>query len=252
MQLVAASVLVTLSVVSAGNALNPREPRVSERDVEQAIKQALASATPKPNVAVAAYENVRKSVVQVKTRTRAAAAWQVRGAGVILDEGGGIVTSLHVVRDADEIAVVFHDGTESFARVANQQEEYDVAILQPERRPAETTPAVLGNPGRLRIGDEAIVVGSPFGLKDSVSTGVISGLRRSFQTTTQSTPINGLIQFDAAVNPGSSGGPLVNRNGDVLGIVIGGVNPTGQNVFIGIGFAVPIDAAASASGSFPY
>ena len=90
------------------------------------------------------------------------------------------------------------------------------------------------------------------GLTRSLSTGSISGLERSFQGTGRTQVLEGLIQFDAAVNPGNSGGPLLNRNGDVIGIVTGLANPAGRDVFSGIGFAVPIDVAASAAGSPPY
>jgi S1-C subfamily serine protease len=113
-------------------------------------------------------------------------------------------------------------------------------------------PAVLGNPSTLQPGDEAIVVGNPFGLWDSVTAGVISGLNRSFKLPNTKDPVTGLIQFDAAVNPGNSGGPLLNRYGEVVGIVTALANPTSEDVFIGIGFAVPIDVAASAAGSPPY
>ena len=112
-------------------------------------------------------------------------------------------------------------------------------------------PATLGNPSALRIGDDAIVVGNPFALTRSLSTGVISGLDRSVQAPNQGRTLTGLIQFDAAVNPGSSGGPLVNRDGEVVGIVTGLVNPTGQPAFSGVGFAVTIDTAAGALGVPP-
>jgi S1-C subfamily serine protease len=110
----------------------------------------------------------------------------------------------------------------------------------------------LGNPNSLHVGDEAIVVGNPFGLRHSVTAGVISGLGRTFKLPSTQEPVTGLIQFDAAVNPGNSGGPLLNREGEVVGIVTALVNPTEQDVFIGIGFAVPIDVAASAAGTPPY
>jgi S1-C subfamily serine protease len=103
----------------------------------------------------------------------------------------------------------------------------------------------------MRIGDEAYVVGNPFGLYGSMSAGVISGFNRSFQPTDGNQTLNGLIQIDAAVNPGNSGGPLLDRNGFVIGIIDGIVNPTGQNVFIGIGFAVPINTAGGGLGSPP-
>jgi S1-C subfamily serine protease len=100
----------------------------------------------------------------------------------------------------------------------------------------------------MRVGSEAYVVGHPFGLTDSLSAGVVSGLGRSFQFPNSDQVLRGLIQVDAAVNPGNSGGPLLNRAGQVVGIITGLVNPTKQDVFIGIGLAVPIDVAGGAAG----
>src|SRR5438093_1463424 len=111
--------------------------------------------------------------------------------------------------------------------------------------------ATLGDPSRVRVGDDAIVVGNPYALTRSLSTGVVSGLNRSVQASGQGRSLSGLIQFDAAVNPGSSGGPLLNRDGDVVGIVTGLVNPTGSPAFSGIGFAGTIDTASAALGLPP-
>jgi S1-C subfamily serine protease len=107
---------------------------------------------------------------------------------------------------------------------------------------------VLGNPRSVQVGSEAFVVGNPFGLYDSMSSGIVSGLNRSYQLPNNGALLQGLIQVDAAVNPGNSGGPLLNRNGQVIGIVTALVNPTNQGVFIGIGLAVPIDVAGGAAG----
>jgi S1-C subfamily serine protease len=111
--------------------------------------------------------------------------------------------------------------------------------------------ATLGNANALNVGDDAIVIGNPFGLSRSLSTGVISGLHRSIQPPGASKPMTELIQFDASVNPGNSGGPLFNRDGDVVGIVSGLANPNGQASFAGIGFAVTIQAAGGAVGIPP-
>ncbi len=104
----------------------------------------------------------------------------------------------------------------------------------------------------MRVGDEAFVVGNPLGLFGSMSAGVISGFDRSFQSESTDQRLQGLIQIDAAVNPGNSGGPLLNRAGQVIGIVAALANPTEQDVFIGIGFAVPINVAAGAANLPPY
>jgi S1-C subfamily serine protease len=136
--------------------------------------------------------------------------------------------------------------------VATRQPENDIAVLRASHPPAQIVPATLGNPRAMRIGDEAFVVGNPLGLYGSMSAGVISGFDRSFQPQNSGQKLQGLIQIDAAVNPGNSGGPLLNRNGQVIGIVTGLVNPSEQDVFIGIGFAVPINVAGGAAGLPPY
>jgi serine protease DegQ len=174
------------------------------------------------------------------------------GSGVIVDDAGDILTALHVVESADQVDLLFADGTRSPARIVTKQPENDTAVLRATQPPAQLVPAVLGNPNSLQIGDEAYVVGSPFGLVGSMSAGIVSGLGRSFKHPQTGQELHGLIQIDAAVNPGNSGGPLLNRDGQVVGIVTALVNPTAQDVFIGIGLAVPITAAGGAAGLPPY
>ena len=248
-QLVAASVLVTLAVISAVNAVSPQTPRLSDADVRAAIRQGLASATPKPNVAVDAYEHVKRSVVTVRTRRAGEAALQARGAGVLLDTGGRVVTSLHVVAGADEVSVVFFDGSDAPALVSATDATTDIALLVAAG--IGQVPAVLASPKSLRVGDEALIVGSPFGLGGSLSAGVVSGLHRTFQPAWSARPLDDLIQFDAAVLSGHEGGPLINRRGEVIGIVIANTSPAGLSV-PGIGFAVPINALSTAAGNTPF
>jgi len=207
------------------------------------------SPTPTP-LTSEVYAKVAPSVVQIKALSSDGKLVS-SGSGVVIDDAGDILTALHVVQDAASLSVVFADGTESAAVIISEVAASDIAALRPANTPAQLTPATLGNPSGLRIGDDAIVVGNPFNLTRSLSTGVISGLDRSVQVPNQNRSLTGLIQFDAAVNPGSSGGPLVNRDGEVVGIVTGLVNPTGQPAFSGVGFAVTIDTAASALGVPP-
>jgi S1-C subfamily serine protease len=163
-----------------------------------------------------------------------------------------VMTALHVVAAATTINLTFADGSKSTATIASQDPATDIAVLAPDTPPASPAPATLGNPGSMRIGSEAYIVGNPFGLYGSLSSGVVSGLDRSFKDPTGDRVFDGLIQVDAAVNPGNSGGPLVNRNGQVVGIVTALINPTKQDVFIGIGLAVPIDVAGGGAGLPPY
>ncbi len=207
------------------------------------------SPTPTPLVREV-YAKVAPSVVQVKA-LRSDGTVASAGSGVVIDDAGDILTSLHIVEDAGSLIVVFADGTQSGAVIIAEVGTSDIAALRPANPPTQLMPATLGNPSSLHIGDDAIVVGNPFNLTRSLSTGVISGLDRSVQVPNQNRSLTGLIQFDAAVNPGSSGGPLVNRDGEVVGIVTGLVNPTGQPAFSGVGFAVTIDTAAGALGVPP-
>jgi S1-C subfamily serine protease len=173
------------------------------------------------------------------------------GTGVVVADTGIILTCLHVVKDASTVTVVFADGTESEAQVMVRQPENDLAVLSAMKIPDDLKPATLVSSASLNVGDEVIAVGNPFGVFNSASDGVVSGLGRQYTSRETGATLHNLIQFDAAVNPGNSGGPLVNRNGEVVGIVTSLLNPTNQDVFIGIGFAVPIDTAGGAMGSPP-
>jgi S1-C subfamily serine protease len=247
-------IVIALAAMFAYTAIRPIPPRMTQRDINQAVARALASATPPPSVAAQVYDMIWPSVVLITTQTRGQdnEPDQASGTGVVLDESGNILTSLHVVQGADEIEVVFADGAKSRALIAASQPEKDIAVLRALEAPPQLSPAILGSPGALKVGDEAIVVGNPFGLRHSVTAGVISGLGRSFRPPNSEEPMTDLIQFDAAANPGNSGGPLLNRDGEVVGIVTALANPTDQSVFIGIGFAVPIDTAAAVAGAPPY
>ena len=146
---------------------------------------------------------------------------------------------------------MFADGHESEARrVSTQPKRPGGAARQDHPRRPEA--ATLRSTADLRPGDEVFAVGFPFGIGPSVSSGVISGLQREFRSPDGQQMMTNLIQFDAAANPGNSGGPLVTMDGEVVGIVTAILNPAQQRVFIGIGFAVPIENAAAAAGLPPF
>ncbi len=174
------------------------------------------------------------------------------GTGVVIMDNGTILTNLHVVNGAKSIKVTFFDGLESEAVVLSTQPENDLAVLRAKRIPDDLQPATMRSTGDLMPGDQVIAVGFPFGIGPSVSEGIVSGLKREFRSPEGQQTMTNLIQFDAAANPGNSGGPLVTMDGEVVGIVTAILNPSHQRVFIGIGFAVPIENAAAAAGMPPF
>jgi S1-C subfamily serine protease len=156
------------------------------------------------------------------------------------------------VSGAKRVKVTFSDGLESDAMVLSSQPENDLAVLRAKRIPDDLAAATLRSTTDLAPGDEVIAVGFPFGIGPSASAGIVSGLKREFRSPEGQQMLTNLIQFDAAANPGNSGGPLVTMDGEVVGIVTAILNPSHQRVFIGIGFAVPIENAAAAVGMPPF
>jgi S1-C subfamily serine protease len=230
--------------------LNPGPRPISQGDINDTIAQVLASQTPGPPLSELAYAAIRPSLVVIQTDATDAkgAATEGLGSGVVVNASGQVLTALHVVANASAIHLTFADGSTSDATIASSQADIDIAVLLPAQVPTTVAPATLGNPGALQIGDDAFVVGNPFGLTGSMSAGVVSGLNRSFQDPASAQVFHGLIQVDAAVNPGNSGGPLLDRSGRVVGIVTALVNPTKAGVFVGIGLAVPINVAGGGAG----
>ncbi|MGJ6967426.1 S1C family serine protease [Streptosporangium sp. G11] len=206
------------------------------------------SATPTPSATLTVpdvFRRVGPSVVVIQ-------AGKSLGTGVIAAEDGTILTAHHVVegtsnkgtsnkgtsnKGAEDITVTFADGTKTKAVVASSNPKLDVATLRPAKLPEIVVPATLG--GAATVGAPVVAIGNPLGLTYSVSTGVVSGLNR----TAKDGDLNGLIQFDASANPGSSGGPLLDARGLVIGIVVSIADPGGDEAFAGIAFAVPIGAA---------
>jgi S1-C subfamily serine protease len=230
---------------------------LTQADVEAAVQRILDEQQPPPTAADA-YEMILPSVVHVRGLPDAPDAdvpsqGEVQsGTGVVIVDTGIILTNLHVVQGAKAIKVTFHDATESDAAVIGVQPEHDLAVLQARTIPDDLASATLRSTAGLRPGEPVVAVGFPFGIGPSVSAGVISGLGREYQTADGKRVLTNLIQFDAAVNPGNSGGPLITPEGEVIGIVTGLLNPTEHRVFIGIGFAVPIENAAGAVGLSPF
>ena len=254
--------LAAIAVIGTLAAIWATQPHVlTQKEVEGVVKHVLDTAPPPPS-ASQAYEKILPSVVAVRAMAddgeegtkgmeTGQADWQ-RGTGVVIVDSGLILTNLHVVEGARRIHVTFFDGTESEASVVGQRPEDDLAVLQAKTLPDDMMPATMRSTAGLKPGEEVVAVGFPFGIGPSASAGVISGLKREYVSPEGKRLLTNLIQFDAAVNPGNSGGPLVTLDGEVIGVVTGLLNPTENRVFIGIGFAVPIENAAASIGLSPF
>ena len=247
---IAAAISAALLGAIFYNVLFPAPTPLTQTEIDESVVNLIASATPPAAFSAQVYQAILPSLVLIQAqRENPEEEGKVGvGSGVVINDSGDILTALHVVFDSDEIEVIFADGTQANASIIAVEPENDIAVLHPDQPPELIVPAILGNPNAMRIGDETFVVGNPLGLTGSLSAGVISGFDRSFAINDKGDRLEGLIQFDAAVNPGNSGGPLLNRNGQVIGIVTALANPSEQNSFTGIGFAVPITTAGGAAG----
>jgi S1-C subfamily serine protease len=247
--------LLALALVALHGAMSPAARQLTQRDIDAAVLRTLET-KPMPSRAAEAYELIRHSIVRVRALGAADEADRDEersvGSGVVILDDGTILTNLHVVAGAKRIGVIFSDGHESDATIVGTRPEHDLAVIRATSVPDDLAAATLRSTADLRLGDEVVAVGYPFGIGPSVSSAVISGLRREYQSPEGKRLLTNLIQFDAAANPGSSGGPLMTTDGEVVGIVTGILNPNKEPVFIGIGFAVPIENAAAAAGLSPF
>jgi S1-C subfamily serine protease len=236
-------------------------PALTQKDIDVAVRRSLEH-EPAPSPYARAYAMVRPSVVRViglsddkdddvKPSDDPRSHTRSTGTGVVIVDNGTILTNLHVVVGARRIKVTFFDGHESEASLIGAQPENDLAVLRANSIPDDLVAATMRGTGDLVPGDEVLAVGFPFGIGPSASAGVVSGLKRQFRAP-EGARLTNLIQFDAAANPGNSGGPLVTMDGSVVGIVTAILNPGDQGTFIGIGFAVPIENAAAAVGMPPF
>ncbi|HTM59771.1 MAG TPA: trypsin-like peptidase domain-containing protein [Burkholderiales bacterium] len=256
--------LLATALVSLHAALAPVPHEITQEDIDQAVARTLET-KPVPSPAVKAYQAVRSSIVRVRALSAtgdpleldeyggATATPTATGSGVVIIDRGVILTSLHVVAGANKVRVLFEDGLESEASIVSTQPENDLAVLQASKIPDDLRAATLRSARHLIEGEHVTAVGFPFGIGPSVSHGVISGLKREYRSPDGQRSLSNLIQFDAAANPGSSGGPLVNAAGEVVGIVTAILSTAEKGgSFSGIGFAVPIESAAGAAGLPPF
>lgn len=253
--------VLAVALVLGAQGLRPWQRSVTQDDIDAAVRQSLEK-EPLPSQATKAYDAILPSLVRVvglmndddsgDSSPERKAMERSLGSGVVIIDNGTILTNLHVVSGAKRIRVRFANGHESEAVMVGAQPENDLAVLKALTLPDDLEAATMRSTGDLKPGDHVIAVGYPFGIGPSVSYGVVSGLRREFRSPEGQKTLTNLIQFDAAANPGNSGGPLVTMDGQVVGVVTAILNPSEQRTFIGIGFAVPIENAAAAAGMHPF
>jgi S1-C subfamily serine protease len=247
--------MAALLILSLSLTLRQSAPKLTQEIIDSAVLKTLETAD-LPSPAARAYEAILPAIVHVVSYVKSKDGTKDErlgsGTGVVIVDKGIILTNLHVVQGAQSIKITFADGLEATASVTGTQPENDLAVLQAHKIPDDMIAATMRSTADLRPGDQVLAVGFPFGIGPSASAGVVSGLKRTFRSPEGTQEISNLIQFDAASNPGNSGGPLVTMDGQVVGIVTAILNPTKQGTFIGIGFAVPIENAAMAAGMPPF
>ncbi|MBI4570852.1 MAG: trypsin-like peptidase domain-containing protein [Chloroflexi bacterium] len=251
----ALAVGVTLAVLAGGG-----ESTTSTRS-DAAATPTTASAEAGPGSTTVAtgclsaadiYERLRPAVVEILSRSTNSSGFglpaQGEGSGIIVDGDGSILTNYHVVQGATSLEVRFVDGTVAEAELLGQDPGNDLALIRVDAIGQDLAVAPLGDSSALRVGDAVLAIGNPFSLEGTLTQGIVSGLGRTFSAGQNTRPIRNMIQTDAPVNPGNSGGPLIDCYGQVVGVNTLLENPTGDNVNVGIAFAVPIDTAKQSLG----
>jgi S1-C subfamily serine protease len=212
------------------------------------VTTAPVQLTPEELANIRVYEVANQSVVHVTTSVVQyhpilgvpIEGGEGSGSGAILDRQGHILTNHHVIDGASSIKVTFSNDHSYDAEVVGSDDEYDIAVLKISPDAAEKlVPIQLGRSDNLRVGQKAYALGNPFGLDGTLTTGILSSLNRSLPSRVDSRVMDGMIQTDAAMNPGNSGGPLLNTNAEMIGMCVAIASRTGQNS--GVGFAIPID-----------
>jgi S1-C subfamily serine protease len=198
------------------------------------------------------YEGAKHGVVQVTSTSVVSNSFfgaqeqQAQGSGFVIDKDGHVVTNYHVVEGAKKVQVSFSDEEQMEATVVGSDPSTDIAVLKIQGAMSRSlTPLALGDSSVVKVGDAVVAIGNPFGLERTVTAGIVSALQRRIQAP-NGFQIDEVIQTDAAINHGNSGGPLLNANGDVIGVNAQIETESGGNV--GIGFAIPIDTVKDVAG----
>jgi len=222
-------------------------PAVAQATVTTSTSEKGGSAEPVSQIEQATigsiYKQISPSVVRVTARVQTGGRMGMRGegtgTGVVIDDQGHILTNYHVVQGASSLRIELADGSEHTASVVGTAPQDDLAILKADAPSGVLVPARLGDSSALQVGDEVLAVGYPYGLDQSITAGIVSGLNRQGSGSNGGRTLTGLIQVDAAINPGNSGGPLLNAEGLVIGINTMIESPV--EGFTGVGLAIPIN-----------
>jgi S1-C subfamily serine protease len=192
------------------------------------------------------YESANRSVVNIDTKTVEVDNFfmmqreaEGAGSGAVLDRQGHVITNYHVIDGAQQITVTLSSNSTYPAKLVGGDKEYDIAVLKIDAPPAELFPITMGASDNLRVGQRVFAMGNPFGWEGTMTTGIISSLNRDLPSRVEGRTMKALIQTDAPMNPGNSGGPLLDSHGRMIGMCVAIATRTGANV--GIGFAIPID-----------
>jgi len=204
--------------------------------------------TAEEQINVNVYENLNKSVAHITTKSTKTDGFfllehdtEGAGSGAIIDKAGHILTNYHVVEDAQQVNVTLFNGKSYPATFVGGDLINDIAIIKIEEDPGILYPVTMADSSKLKVGQKVFAIGNPFGLERTMTCGIISSLNRSLKLRGNRT-IKSIIQIDAAVNPGNSGGPLLNSHGQLIGINTAIASSTGQSS--GVGFAIPSNLVA--------
>jgi S1-C subfamily serine protease len=207
------------------------------------------SYTEEERVNIAVYESANKSVVNISTKSVRGDGffWQEiasegEGSGIVVDRQGHILTNSHVVEDAQQVLVTLYDGKSYEAQLVGKDLTNDMAVLAIKAPSESLFPVEFGDSSNLLVGQRVFAIGNPFGLERTLSTGIVASLNRTMPSRSEARTIKQIIQIDAAINPGSSGGPLLDTGGRMIGMNTAIASRTGESA--GVGFAIPVNTIA--------
>jgi S1-C subfamily serine protease len=205
----------------------------------------LSGFTPEEQVNISVYDNVNRSVVNITTRAMRSdlmfldvTPTEGSGSGSVYDTQGHILTNYHVVEGAQQVYVTLANGQSYSANLVGQDSSNDIAVLKIDAPAGELIPITLGDSNNLRVGQKIFAIGNPFGLERTLTVGIISSLNRTLRSRNERT-IKSIIQIDAALNRGNSGGPLLNSRSELVGMNTAIASRTGENT--GVGFSIPVN-----------